>query len=56
MLPAMRSPTVSPLYKEEGFAVKVAVPSKDVSVLIPKLVSVGARDILEYKLEKIVSD
>jgi ATP phosphoribosyltransferase len=56
MLPAMRSPTVSPLYKEEGFAVKVAVPSKDVSTLIPKLVSVGARDILEYKLEKIVSE
>lgn len=56
MLPAMRSPTVSPLYKEEGYAVKVAVPSKEVSVLIPKLVSVGARDILEYKLEKIVSE
>jgi ATP phosphoribosyltransferase len=53
-LPAMRSPTVSPLYQEEGFAVKVAVPSRDVPSLIPKLVAAGARDILEYRLEKIV--
>jgi ATP phosphoribosyltransferase len=54
-LPSMRSPTVAPLYNEEGFAVKVAVPAKDVSKLIPKLISLGARDLLEYRLEKIVS-
>ena len=54
-LPAMRAPTVSPLWNEEGYAVKVAVPARDVPELIPKLVAAGARDILEYKLEKIVS-
>jgi ATP phosphoribosyltransferase len=53
-LPAMRSPTVSPLYQQAGFAVKVAVPSKEVARLIPLLKAHGAQDILEYKLEKIV--
>lgn len=54
MLPSMRSPTVAPLYGETGYAVKVAVPAADTAVLIPKLLSAGARDILEYRLEKIV--
>jgi ATP phosphoribosyltransferase len=53
-LPAMRSPTVAPLYGEEGFAVKIAVPAKEVSKLIPQLIARGARDVLEYKLEKLV--
>ncbi|MEB3287012.1 MAG: ATP phosphoribosyltransferase [Vampirovibrionales bacterium] len=54
-LPAMRSPTVSPLYGADGgFAVKVAVPTKEVSKLIPKLIARGARDVLEYRLEKII--
>jgi len=53
-LPCMRSPTVSPLYGDSGFAVKVSVLSKDVPKLIPQLMSLGARDILEYRLEKIV--
>jgi ATP phosphoribosyltransferase len=53
-LPCMRAPTVSQLYNEDGYAVKVAVSAKDVYTLIPKLVSLGARDILEYKVEKIV--
>jgi ATP phosphoribosyltransferase len=53
-LPAMRSPTVSPLYQEAGFAVKIAVPAKEVPLLIPRLMAAGARDILEYRLEKIV--
>ena len=55
MLPAMRSPTISPLHNQSGFAVKVAVPSAEVPGLIPKLVAAGASDILAYKLEKIVS-
>lgn len=53
-LPCMKSPTVSPLYGEAGFAVKASVPSKDVPKLIPQLISLGAKDILEYRLEKIV--
>lgn len=53
-LPCMRSPTVAPLFKEEGYAVKVAVPSKEVPKLIPQLIALGAKDILEYRLEKLV--
>ncbi|MEB3205749.1 MAG: ATP phosphoribosyltransferase [Vampirovibrionales bacterium] len=55
MLPAMRSPTISPLHNQSGFAVKVAVSASDVPALIPKLVAAGASDILAYKLEKIVA-
>ena len=54
MLPCMRSPTVSPLHAEQGFAVKAAVPTKNVRELIPRLIEAGATDILEYRLEKIV--
>ncbi|MDX2084551.1 MAG: ATP phosphoribosyltransferase [Candidatus Melainabacteria bacterium] len=54
-LPSMKSPTVSPLFGEEGFAIKTAVDKADVSRLIPSLMAAGARDILEYHLEKIVT-
>jgi ATP phosphoribosyltransferase len=53
-LPCMRAPTVSRLYEDNGYAIKVAVPIEIVPTLIPKLVALGARDILEYKLEKII--
>ena len=54
-IPCMKAPTVSELFNGDGYAVKVAVPTKDVRDLIPKLVSMGAKDILEYKVDKIVS-
>jgi len=54
-LPCMKAPTVSELFNGSGYAVKIAVPTKDVRELIPRLVSMGARDILEYKVDKIVS-
>lgn len=54
-LPCMRAPTISELYNGDGYAIKIAVPVKDVPNLIPTLVSLGARDILEYKVEKIVA-
>lgn len=53
-LPCMRAPTVCQLYNEQGYAIKVAVPARDVPALIPRLVALGATDILEYRLEKIV--
>jgi ATP phosphoribosyltransferase len=52
LLPAMRSPTVSRLYNEEGFAVKAAVPKKDIQSLIPALLQAGATDILETPIRK----
>jgi ATP phosphoribosyltransferase len=53
-LPAMRSPTIAALYGEAGFAVKIAVKKGDVPYLIPKLKSMGALDIVEYDLRKVV--
>lgn len=53
-LPCMKAPTISELFNGGGYAVKISVPSKDVRTLIPQLVAKGARDILEYKVDKIV--
>jgi ATP phosphoribosyltransferase len=53
-VPCMRAPTVMQLHNGDGYAIKIAVPVKDVPQLIPKLVALGATDILEYRLEKIV--
>jgi ATP phosphoribosyltransferase len=53
-LPAMRSPTVAPLYGEEGYAVKIAVKKQEVPDIIPRLKKAGAADIVEYDLRKVV--
>jgi ATP phosphoribosyltransferase len=53
-LPAMRSPTVSPLYKDSGYAVKIAVKKSEAPALIPRLKAVGAADIVEYELRKVI--
>ena len=53
-LPAMRSPTVSPLFGDGGFAVKIAVKKREVPALIPTLKKFGALDIVEYDLRKAV--
>ena len=54
ILPCMRSPTVAPLFGEKGFAVKVAVKIEETTKLIPKLKRLGATDILEYEIRKVV--
>ncbi|MBQ8678281.1 MAG: ATP phosphoribosyltransferase [Treponema sp.] len=53
-LPSMKSPTVSPLFGDDGYAVKIAVKKSEVPNLLPKLQSLGATDILEYALRKVV--
>ncbi|HQU74726.1 MAG TPA: ATP phosphoribosyltransferase [Calditrichia bacterium] len=53
-LPAMRSPTVAPLFGEKGYAVKVAVSRDQAVQLIPRLKEMGAGDILEYDFKKVV--
>ncbi|OPX18585.1 ATP phosphoribosyltransferase [candidate division WOR-3 bacterium 4484_100] len=55
ILPCMRSPTIAPLYGDQGYAIKIAVKKKDIPSLIPKLKKFGAVDILEYELRKVVS-
>jgi ATP phosphoribosyltransferase len=54
-LPSMRSPTVSPLFGDNGYAVKIAVSKGEVPVLLPKLKELGATDILEYDLRKVMN-
>jgi len=53
-LPSMRSPTVAPLYGDEGYAVKIAVKKSEVPDLVPRLKKAGATDIVEYDLRKVV--
>ena len=53
-LPAMRSPTVAALFGDAGYAVKIAVKKCEVPDLIPKLKRIGALDIVEYDLRKVV--
>lgn len=54
LLPCMRSPTVSPLFADQGYAVKAAVRREEAARLIPLLKKTGASDILEYTFEKVV--
>ncbi|MDR2493882.1 MAG: ATP phosphoribosyltransferase [Spirochaetaceae bacterium] len=53
-LPSMRSPTVAPLYGDNGYAVKIAVRKSEVPDMIPRLKNLGATDIVEYDLRKVV--
>ncbi|MGD2072843.1 MAG: ATP phosphoribosyltransferase [Candidatus Thorarchaeota archaeon] len=53
-LPCMKSPTVAPLYGDQGVAVKIAVKKTEVTKLLPRLKQLGATDILEYNLQKVV--
>jgi len=53
-LPSMKSPTVSPLFGDDGYAVKIAVKKSEVPTLLPKLQQLGATDILEYELRKVM--
>ena len=55
ILPCMKAPTVAPLQGGAGFSVKVAVPTAEIPELVPVLLRKGATDILESKLERIVS-
>lgn len=53
-LPSMKSPTISPLYGDNGYSVKIAVKKSEIPTLLPKLQSLGATDILEYALRKVL--
>jgi ATP phosphoribosyltransferase len=53
-LPAMRSPTVAPLFGDSGYAVKIAIKKSEVPDIIPRLKKFGAVDIVEYDLRKVV--
>ncbi len=54
LLPSMKSPTVSELFGEGGYAVETVVAKDTVNTLIPALKDAGASDIIELPLAKIV--
>ena len=54
LLPAMRAPTVSPLAQEGYYAVETIVQKSEINVLIPQLKALGAEDIVELPVTKIV--
>ena len=54
LVPSMKSPTVSKLFGEDGFAVETVVPKATINTLIPALKDAGATDIIELPLAKIV--
>ncbi len=54
LLPAMRAPTVSELAEEGFFAVETVVPKAEINTLIPGLKALGAEDIVEMPIRKII--
>lgn len=53
-LPALKTPTVSPLADGEWVAVETVTDRKTVRTLIPRLKQAGAQGIIEYPLSKII--
>jgi ATP phosphoribosyltransferase len=54
VLPAMKRPTVAPLYNTDYLEVTTVVDKSTVNVIIPRLKEMGAEDILELGISKIV--
>ncbi|HJR23960.1 MAG TPA: ATP phosphoribosyltransferase [Acidimicrobiales bacterium] len=54
LLPSMKSPTVSKLFGDGGYAVETVVAKATINTLIPALKDAGATDIIELPLAKIV--
>jgi ATP phosphoribosyltransferase len=55
VLPAMKSPTVSPLSEEGAYAVETVVEKATINTLLPQLKAHGATDILEIPISKIIA-
>ena len=54
-LPSMRAPTISQLGEDAGFAVRAAVPRRELASIVPKLKSCGGTDIVVSTVEQLVS-
>lgn len=54
ILPSMKSPTVAKLFGDGGYAVEAVVLKAEINTLIPALKDVGASDIIELPLSKII--
>lgn len=54
LLPSLKSPTVSKLFREEAYAVEAVVAKSEINTLIPALKDHGATGIIELPISKIV--
>ena len=54
LLPCMREATVSPLYGNQGYAVRAAVPRSELPTLIPAVKAAGGTDLIVTTLAQIV--
>ena len=55
VLPCMREPTISTLHHDQGYAVKAAVPKRDLPALIPVVKASGGTDIVISRLDQIIA-
>ena len=56
VLPSITSPTVAELYNSDWLAIETIVAEHTVREIVPTLIDRGARGIIEYSLNKLVSD
>ena len=54
ILPSMKNPTISRLSDDECVAVETILLETEVRSIIPELKDAGARDIIEYPLNKVI--
>ena len=54
IVPSLKTPTVSQLFGDGGYAVETVVPKSIINTLIPALKDAGATGILELPITKIV--
>ncbi len=54
VLPALKDPTVNHLRDRDWYAVETVLKERQVRDLVPELKRAGARDIIEYPLNKVI--
>ena len=54
LLPSMREATVAPLYGNQGYAVRAAVPRRELPALIPAIKAAGGSDVVVTSLSQLV--
>ena len=54
LVPSMKTPTVSKLFRDQGYAIETVVLKRQINTLIPELKDAGATDILELPIQKII--
>lgn len=54
LLPALKNPTISPLAEDGWVALEVILQESQVRTILPILKKIGAQDIIEYPLNKVI--